>query len=142
MGRGLLQGRRVMTTRLRLHPVLLFAVVGGALLLGVGAALPVWFVPHSPLRASPTPPDLFICHAPRGTLGEAVVGEAVFVHDFPDHADFVGGPSGENVGLALLLPAAGAGAGHAGAAGPGAAAAGGRRPAGPPPGAGGLNVPP
>src|SRR5262245_27992761 len=100
-----------MAPRPRLHPAVVFAAIGAALSLGVGAALPVWFVPHSPLRPSPTPPDLFICDAPGGTLWEAVVGEAVCVHDFPDHADFVEGPWGENVGLALLLPAAGAGVG-------------------------------
>src|SRR5262249_20421946 len=100
-----------MPSRSRPHPVLLFAVAGAALLLGVGAVLPVWFVPHSPLRPSPTPPGLFMCHAPRGTLWEAVVGEVECVHDFPDHADFVGGPWSENVGLISLLLTAGAATG-------------------------------
>src|SRR5262249_54045768 len=56
MACGLLQGGRVMTTRLRLHPALLCAVVGAGLCLGAGSALPIW---TAALREPPLPDASF-----------------------------------------------------------------------------------
>jgi hypothetical protein len=88
-----------MAYRPRLHPALVFAVLGAALFLGVGAALPLWWVPLQHLRRHPEDNRYW------GTLWEAVAGAATTLREFPQPWQ------GENVVVALVLLAAGAAAG-------------------------------
>jgi hypothetical protein len=92
-----------MATRLRLHPMLLGAAVGAALFLGVGAALPLWWVPLRPHHFS----GMFHAVDTRqwGTLWEAVAGASTSLLEFPPPGQ------GENVVVALVLLGVGAAAG-------------------------------
>jgi hypothetical protein len=95
-----------MTTRLRLHPSLLCAVVGAAVSFGVGSELPVWVAmpsppPHPELSAVLAVVDLRNDYHPRKTLREAVTGTGRLAHDYPEKLI-------ENGTLALLLLALGA----------------------------------
>jgi hypothetical protein len=92
-----------MAPRLRLHPAVVFVLVGASFVLGTASTLPLWRVPE-PTTVLPGGEGDYDLR--RGTLWEAAAGTATLAQAFPHDWQLL------NLALAIYLLAAGMAAGR------------------------------